>query len=71
MPDLVYAKSKKINKRIAMVILITLFLQSVGLFTVIGFDLATPVIGGFSILSMILFLGMPWIAWGLYRYRIG
>jgi hypothetical protein len=68
-----YSTDKKVNKKIAIGILIALFLQSLGLFAAIGFDLATPLINsmpGVSILNIILLGGTLWISFGLHKYRI-
>lgn len=67
----IYNTNKKTNKKIAMAILLALFLQAVGLFPALGFDLASPMLGGFAILSILNIGGTLWIMYGLHKYKIG
>lgn len=68
----IYNTDKKVNKKVAMGILIALFLQALGIFAMLGFDLAQPIADiGFSILNLLMFAGTLWIAYGLHKYKIG
>ena len=69
-----YNVNKKVNRKIAQVILLVLFLQAIGLFSAIGFDMNTPLISGVSGLSVFniaIIFGTLWIVYGLQKYKIG
>jgi len=68
----VYNTSKKVNRNIAIVILLALFANALGLFRMIGFNVAAPIawLFGWSILDIFLMIGTPWIAFGLHKHKL-
>lgn len=67
----VWARNKRTNKNIAIVLLSIILLQSLGILKAIGFDLSLIGIGGLNVFSLLLVITSLWLIGGLWKKMIG